>query len=363
MICSKCGKYEVTYRHECKVCGYKKRNKDKISKIISENLWNLDEIEIIVYHILYNTYETINPILNHLRGRSLDDLMNVLSLLKIGGQTPIKVNIKCALCGNDIINPLKMAMRERSYCSMECRNKYKSENFIGTNSPSYKKIKTVCSNCKNEIHVAPWKYNQKNSYGESHCFCSQVCYWRFRSRYYAGEKSSNYGIKFSKEARDKMRKASIRRLSEGTIPQTNTKPHRKTNSILDDMGIKYVNEYNLKYHSLDIYLTDFNLGIEIMGDYWHGSPLKYKRDQLSSIQQKSIKQDKSKHTYTKKYHGFEILYLWEKDINENEDLCKKLISTYIKNRNELNDFNSFNYYVNGSEVLLKSEVLKPYFIE
>ena len=99
-----------------------------------------------------------------------------------------------------------------------------------------------------------------------------------------------------------------------------------------------------------------------MGDYWHGNPIKYKEKDLSIIQLKSKKRDKSKHTYIKKYHNFEILYLWENDIINEVNLCKSLINLYIKHKGILKDYNSFNYYVNDNKTILKDEIIYPYFI-
>ena len=82
-----------------------------------------------------------------------------------------------------------------------------------------------------------------------------------------------------------------------------------------------------------------------MGDYWHATPLKYNINNLTKQQKKSIKQDKSKHTYVKKYEDIEILYLWETDINKNIDLCWSLIDKYINNNGVLDNYHSFNYHL------------------
>jgi hypothetical protein len=102
--------------------------------------------------------------------------------------------------------------------------------------------------------------------------------------------------------------------------------------------------------------------IEIMGDYWHGIPLKYQYDELNKQQLKSVKQDKSKHTYTKKYHNIEILYLWERDINNNIELCWYLIQAYISNNGILKDYNSYNYSLIDGDLILKEQIIQPYFI-
>ena len=117
------------------------------------------------------------------------------------------------------------------------------------------------------------------------------------------------------------------------------------------------NEYPVKYHSIDIFLIEYNLMIEIMGDYWHATPLKYNINNLTKQQKKSIKQDKSKHTYVKKYENIEILYLWETDINKNIDLCWSLIDKYINNNGVLDNYHSFNYHLEDNNDLKLNDTL------
>jgi hypothetical protein len=100
--------------------------------------------------------------------------------------------------------------------------------------------------------------------------------------------------------------------------------------------------------------------IEVMGDYWHAHPSKYNINNLTKQQKKSIKQDKSKHTYVKKYENVEILYLWEKDINENINLCWMLIQKYIKNNGFLDNYHSFNYHLCQDILVLNDILLTPF---
>jgi G:T-mismatch repair DNA endonuclease (very short patch repair protein) len=370
MICNRCNKYEVTCRNECKVCGFKKRRKLDIDKVINNGFWNMEELEIIIYNILYQKVECINDIVPLLNNKTLDDLANLLSFdLTIRGTSTHKIKLKCDVCGKEYLNNISVYIKgkdKHSYCSFECRNKGFSvfESHKGEKNSRYNSIMIKCTNCEKEYLAPKYIQEQTNSYGENNHFCCQECYWEYRHKHYVKEKNGNYGIKFTKERLLRMSEITTKRICNGDFPQTETKPHLKTNYILNKLNIHYINEYNCKYHSLDIFLDDYNLGIEVMGDYWHGSPIKYKKEELSKIQLKGIKQDKSKHTYVKKYHNFEILYLWEYDINNNTDVCKKLIKLYIKNKGIINDYNSFNYYVNDNkELLLKEKIIYPYFIK
>lgn len=117
---------------------------------------------------------------------------------------------------------------------------------------------------------------------------------------------------------------------------------------------------NIKYYAIDNYLTDYNLMIEVQGDYWHCNPTIF-TDKMRKNQFDRISKDKSKHTYVKNKYNIEILYLWEDDLYKNEELCKKLIQLYIRNKGILLNYNSFNYHLNEDNTMsINSEIIIPY---
>lgn len=143
----------------------------------------------------------------------------------------------------------------------------------------------------------------------------------------------------------------------------NTKIQLRINEILDKYNIQYEREYFLgNYMQIDNYLCDYNLMIEIQGDYWHANPLIYNEHGrlINDIQAKDIIQDKKKHTMAKN-SGVEILYLWEYDIVNHIDLCEKLILMYIKLNGAISNYNSFNWTLNiDGEPILKNLIICPY---
>ena len=177
MICKTCGKFPEYYRGECKVCGYKRRNKEKIQMVLDKNYWDNDELDTIVYHMLYSTFEVINDIVPLLKNKTLDDLARLLEFdLPIRGRVKNQIKLSCYMCGGELIRPLKDYFQERVYCNMQCRDAYKTQFLSGENSVFYKRIHTCCTNCNKPIDVIPFDYNKTNEFGDNNNFCCQRCY-------------------------------------------------------------------------------------------------------------------------------------------------------------------------------------------
>lgn len=361
MLCKICNTRNADYRGVCKVCDYKRRHCDDIQKVIDEKYWTEGEIDLILDMILHRKIEVINDLLPYLDKKTLKDLVDLLSNSMRIGNAPQHVRMYCFICNQPVVRTLKQFYNERVYCSYECRDKYKTQYMSKENSPFYKREHTVCTHCKKPIEIIPFDYKKINSFGDSNHFCSQECYWEYRSKYYIGERCPQYGVKMSEELKKNLRESMLNNIKNGIIPQTMTSPHKKIYQLLVDHGIECENEYLCKYHSIDIYVEQYNLMIEIMGDYWHGNPFKYSYDNLNKQQLKDIKQDKSKHTYVKRYCNNEILYLWESDINSSIDLCWSLILLFINKNGILDNYHSFNYYMDDNIIQLSDNIVSPYF--
>ena len=248
------------------------------------------------------------------------------------------------------------------FCSHKCYSEYRKKYYVKEKASVYKKIKVNCSNCQKEILVPPNRLEHKNKYDEKHVFCCKECYYEFRSKYYIGNKSNRKGKKITKYTRNKIRKATLEQYSSGNLDRQ-TVPQKIINNILDELNIHYTNEKVIGYYSIDNYLEDCKLMIEVMGDYFHANPNIYNIEQINNMQQKDIIRDKRKRTYIKKYHNVEILYLWETQIKTEPNLCKLLIAEYIKNNGKLSDYNSFNFFVCENKLKLKDNIINPYFIK
>lgn len=132
--------------------------------------------------------------------------------------------------------------------------------------------------------------------------------------------------------------------------------------MLDNLGVPYENERQFDYYSVDNYLRNSDLIIEVMGDYWHANPCKYKTsDLLNDTQIKRAGVDKSKHSYIKNQYGIEVLYLWETDIYDRPNVCESLIYLYIERKGKLKNYHSFNYSINSDgNLILNQQLIIPY---
>ena len=207
---------------------------------------------------------------------------------------------KCLICGKEF----EVSKRStQSLCSALCQKEWQKLQ-IGEKNPRYTRKRVVCECCGKEVIVK----NYKTENGQ-HLFCSDQC----RRNWYSNVWSQQDDWK------EKSRIRAVKILEKGSIG-TNTKPQKIINDMLEQMNVGYINEKTYKYYSVDNYLFEYDLIIEVMGDFWHCNPLKY-IDVFNSIQEKRIPKDKAKHTYIKNNHNIEILYLFIKCKNTFSLIC------------------------------------------
>lgn len=247
---------------------------------------------------------------------------------------------ECEICGK-LFHVSKKSLQR--FCCDECQIEWQKTN-TGINNVNFKGKILNCQWCNKEIVVGKSKLDRYKNH-----FCSEECRKKwFTNIYYQTD-----------EYKEKSRLRAVEILKNNP-PTTKTKPQIIINELLDKLNISYTNEKSIKYYSLDNYLDDYNLAIEVMGDFWHTNPTVY-FDVTKEIQKKRIHKDKAKHTYVKNQYNYELLYLWENDIYNNLEVCEKLIIEYISNNGVLKNYNSFNYHILNNELLLNDEIIYPYF--
>lgn len=250
---------------------------------------------------------------------------------------------KCEICGKQFEVSKKSKQR---FCSTECQSKWQTTR-TGNLNPCTNRTHVKCDWCGKELSIIPANLERFN-----HHFCGDECSRMWRKNVYA----------HNKEYKDASRQRAVRILKNNPV-NLYTKPQIMVNKLLTEMGIKYENEYNCKYYSIDNFLQEYNLMIEVMGDFWHSNPIKYSsKEILRDMQRKSLRKDKAKNTYVSNYYNTQILYLWEYDIYNNINLCEKLIELYITTNGNLENYHSFNYHLEDNGIIkLNSEIIYPYF--
>ncbi len=221
-------------------------------------------------------------------------------------------------------------------------------NMKGENNPKWvERFSIKCDQCGIDMELTA--YNLQN---QEHYFCSRECQGKWRSENLSGENSPIYGRGdeiWTPAMRLKAAENAVIRLKGLNFSKKSTKPQLIINDLLDNLNIKFENELDCKYYLVDNYLIDFNLMIEVQGNFFHCNPV---MNLENSRKVKIIGKDKAKHTYIKKYKNIEVLYLWEKDIYENILLCEKLILKYIGNNGVLDNYHSFNYQLDNFDNII-----------
>jgi very-short-patch-repair endonuclease len=88
--------------------------------------------------------------------------------------------------------------------------------------------------------------------------------------------------------------------------------------MLDTFGIKYDSQYQIGTKFFDFYLPDYNIILEVDGDYHHCNPAIYKKP-TNATQRKAIKNDQKKNRLCEE-KGIQLLRFWENDIRNKRDI-------------------------------------------
>lgn len=208
----------------------------------------------------------------------------------------VKVKCKCDMCAVDFHRTRK-DVKELTFCGKKCRNEY-----FKTQNPnlSVERIKVNCEVCNEEFTVTPSKFNK-----QEHFLCSRECYKIHRSNIYKGEKLYNYQNTIIKCTNDnccnevKVTEFDIKRSNHHFCSQTcywefksnhytefyyvpqlfeerkETTPESMVREWLENHSIEYKQEHRISKYFVDFYIPSEKIIIEVYGDYWHCNPKIY----------------------------------------------------------------------------------------
>jgi very-short-patch-repair endonuclease len=121
---------------------------------------------------------------------------------------------------------------------------------------------------------------------------------------------------------EKRKKSLLEGIKDGKYKKfSNTKPELETKDILNKYGIEFEHQKIVNGKIYDFYLPDYNLLIEVDGNYWH-SKGKCDIDILNKSLKNRRNGDRIKNKIALK-KGYRLFRVWEDELYKLENLIKK----------------------------------------
>ena len=254
----------------------------------------------------------------------------------------------CSQCGSP-----------KYYCKGLCKNCYRKQLIPSQWSKHYSSCvscgltksphvaKGMCSRCyatqSTDILCAcgcgltvPRVGNKTRKFRKGHWMKNNLKFMKAHIQAMTGTNNPQYG-KFGKnhpafghattdKTREERRQRRLKSLSEKTNKRTGIEVI--LSNLLDDLEIAHVPQHVLyNKFTVDEYLPNHNKAIEAFGGYWHGDTRKFKTLTNRQVQAQKADASRIKYLYA---CGVPVLVLWEKELNENPEWCKKQIIQFIR---------------------------------
>ena len=115
-------------------------------------------------------------------------------------------------------------------------------------------------------------------------------------------------------------------LTSGEFSLSSEIEKRFIEECIESLGVDYNKQYYIKdiRHYCDVYVPSKNTIIEFQGDYWHGNPKKYLREELSSYQLEKVEKDEILRKYCKD-NNINLIEVWESDYNRDSSSIKEIL--------------------------------------
>lgn len=123
------------------------------------------------------------------------------------------------------------------------------------------------------------------------------------------------GKKHSPETIKKLRQHTAKLWASGVFNRV-TSIHIKVREYLQELGLSFQEEHQVRYFSLDFALLEHKVGIECQGTFFHVDPRIYPNGPICAIQRRNFGRDKAKRKICCDQEGWVIIELWETEIND-----------------------------------------------
>ena len=132
------------------------------------------------------------------------------------------------------------------------------------------------------------------------------------------------GHKHSEHSKKLMSIGTLNGIKKGRFKHTKTKPHIKMCDILKKMNVQFEEEKIVDCWSFDLYIKNWNIFIEVDGDYFHSNPKIYPDGPKTKTQKRNYYRDSKKNQFCID-KNIKLLRFWESDILNNEQLIEREI--------------------------------------
>jgi len=97
------------------------------------------------------------------------------------------------------------------------------------------------------------------------------------------------------------------------------------------MGVAYKRQFGIGRLYYDFFVEDFNLLIEVNGDFWHANPEKYLEEDLlnfpgEKVMAKTLWEKDAKKKKIALDKGFKIVYVWESEILKTGNISELILN-------------------------------------
>lgn len=128
----------------------------------------------------------------------------------VGENTPFfkKKKVKCDWCGKiNYKHPRHFKLNKHHFCNSQCYGKWRSKNMIRKNNPSWSSVRVKCTYCKTQFFRKRYKFAK---FG--HHFCNEICYKKWievnenKPGWIDGSSFEPYTSEFNNELKEFIRK-------------------------------------------------------------------------------------------------------------------------------------------------------------
>ncbi|MFD2704637.1 hypothetical protein [Salibacterium lacus] len=99
----------------------------------------------------------------------------------------------------------------------------------------------------------------------------------------------------------------------------NTWIEKETEHFLEKEGVEFVAQYEVGRMTIDFFLPDYNVALEVNGDFWHANPDIYGVSKPFHRFHDRIQEKDERKTRQIEDEGMELYVIWEKDLSERKD--------------------------------------------